>query len=333
MLFNRFLSCMVVMLSLSLNGNSEQVEKMVILGGGMAGLTSAIYAGQMQMAPLVVEGAANSGQTQAIYRIDNYPGFPEGISGQELAERTRLQAEIFGARFYQGSVVSIDTANYPFVLTFDDGQVCYAESIVVALGTTKKWLDIASEEALKNKGVSGSATADAAKFAGKEVVVVGGGDAALDEAIFLAKTSSKVTIIHRSREFHANESVKEQVLNHPKIEIIWDSAVQEILDPASSKVTGVVLRDVKNGALQTLACEAVFISIGRVPNTQMFKGQLETSQEGLLAVQAFSTQTNIPGVFAAGDISDPTYKKAITAAASGCMAAIDAIRFLSAKSQ
>lgn len=310
--------------------SAQEVEKIVILGGGMAGLSSAIFAGQSGLSPLVVEGK-NSGQTTAVYQIDNYPGFPEGISGDELIQRTKDQALLFGTRFKEGAVQKVDTSSRPFALHFDDGSLVYAESIIVSLGTQKRWMGLDAEKTLMGKGVSGSATYDAPKFSGKEVVVVGGGDSALDEALVLAKYASKVTIIHRQSTFTANEQFQKRVLTHPLIEVIWNSTVTDITDVNKGFVDGVKVKNLHDGSIANLPCEGVFVSIGRIPNTGMFDSSLEITQEGLLKVEAPGTHTSVPGVFAAGDISDPTYRKAITAAASGCMAAIDALNYLDKK--
>lgn len=325
-LFQSIITCALIF---SFPMYAEDIEKVVILGGGTAGLTAAIYTGQVNLSPVVVEGN-NSGQTTAVYRMENYPGFPEGISGEDLISKIHVQAEKFGTRFQAGNVIDVDVTSRPFALTFDDGSLMYAETVILALGTSKRWLDLPSESALMGKGVSGSATADAAFFKGKDVIVVGGGDAALEEALLLAKHASKVTIIHRSHQFMAADYLKQKVFENDKISVIWDSSVDEILDVSKGFVTGVILHNLKSDEITQLACEGVFISIGRKANTDIFKGQIELASSGLVHVEAPGTQTSIPGVFAAGDISDPTYRKAITAAASGCMAAIDVIRYLEA---
>lgn len=306
---------------------AQEAEKVVVLGGGMAGLSSAIFAGQSGLSPLVIEGSS-AGQTTAVYQINNYPGFPEGISGDELIQRTKDQALLFGSRFMEGTVQKVDTSTHPFALYFDDGSLVYAESIIVSLGTQKRWLGLNAEKALMGKGVSGSATYDAPKFTGKEVVVIGGGDSALDEALVLAKYASKVTIIHRQSTFSANEQFQKRVFEHPLIEVIWNSTVTDITDVNKGFVDGVKVKNLEDESIAHLSCEGVFVSIGRIPNTEMFDKSLEITQEGLLKVEAPGTQTSVPGVFAAGDISDPTYRKAITAAASGCMAAIDVLNYL-----
>jgi thioredoxin reductase (NADPH) len=224
--------------------------------------------------------------------------------------------------------VDLDLTGYPFKLRFIDGRTVLAESIIVALGTSKRWLGLPSEEALKGKGVSGSASCDGPLFQGREVVVVGNGDAALEEALALTEFASKVTLINRAEKFRASAYLQERIFAHPKIHVIWSSEVEDILDVTQNRVTAIVLRHFKTQELTTYPCEGVFVAIGRRPNTDLFKGQLELSPSGLIVADSMGTQTSVLGVFAAGDVSDPTYRKAITAAATGCMAAMDANRFL-----
>lgn len=311
----------------------EQIERLVILGSGPAGLTSAIYAGQANLSPLVVEGAECDGQLASVYQMENFPGFPEGINGGDLVDRMRLQAEKFGARFLPGKITEIDLMNRPFRFTFSDGQTVYAEAAIVALGTSKRWLGLKSEEALKGKGVSGSATCEGPLFQDKEVAVIGGSDAALEEALALTKFASKVTLIHRSDKLGASTYLQARVFENGKIQVIWDSAVDDILDPAEGFVTGIVLRNLKTGEKTTLPCDGVFVSIGRQPNTDLFKSQVDMNASGLVVVDAPSTETSVAGVFAAGDVADPSYRKAITASGMGCMAAMDAIRYLNSISE
>lgn len=308
--------------------SKEAIEKLIILGKGPAGLTSAIFAGQADLKPLVVEGNECDSQLEAVYRIENFPGFPEGISGNELIERIHLQAEKFGARFQPGNVVDINLINRPFRLTLNDGQIVYSEAVIIALGTAKRWIGLESEKLLIGKGVSSSATCEAHLFQDQEVVVIGGGDAALEEALALAEYARKITLIHRSNKFNAATYLQDKVFSDGTIQVVWDCSVEEILDVSQGCVTGVVLRNLKTQEKSVLPCNGVFVSIGRQPNTELFKGQLEISPKGLIVVKAPSTQTSIDGVFAAGDAVDLNYRKAITAAAGGCMAAMDAIRFL-----
>jgi thioredoxin reductase (NADPH) len=306
----------------------EPIEKLVILGSGPAGLTSAIYAGQANLKPLVIEGEECDGQLGSVFQMENFPGFPDGIKGGDLIERMHVQAENFGAHFLPGKILEVDLINRPFRLTLSDGRTVYAESMILASGTSKRWLGLESEDALKGKGVSGSATCDGPLFQDKEVVVVGGSDAALEEALALTKYASKVALIHRSNKLNASTYLQDRIFQDKKIQVIWDSAVEEILDPAQDSVTGIILRNLKSGEKTNFRCDGVFVSIGRQPNTALFQEQIEMSASGLIKVASPSTRTNIPGVFAAGDVADPTYRKAITASAMGCMAAMDAILYL-----
>lgn len=307
---------------------AEPIEKLVILGGGTAGLTSAIYAGQAGLEPLVIEGNECEGQLPAVYQMQNFPGFPEGIDGNELVERIHLQAEQFGARFQAGNVVSVDLTERPFRLTLSDGRVVYAEAVIVAVGSQKRWLGLDAEEALKGKGVSGSARCDGDQFVGKEVVVVGGGDAALEEALYLSNFATRVSVVHLRDQLNGNEYLQNQVFSNGKIEVILGAAVDDILGLSQDHVTGVILRDVKSDQKHILPCDGVFVSIGRQPNTDLFEEQLALTTGGLIAVHSPTTETSVPGVFAAGDASDPSYRKAVVAAGVGCMAALDAIQFL-----
>lgn len=330
MSFNFFVLNLLFLVSFILTAFAgHSPEKIVILGSGPSALTAAIFAGQAKLAPLVIEAEENDGQLAAVYRMENYPGFPEGINGDELVERIRLQAANFGARFTSGTILEIDVLNTPFRVSFNDGRTIYAESLIVALGTTKRWVGLDSEKKLKGKGVSGSALNDGPLFGGREVVVLGGGDAALQEALALTEHASKITLIHRGSTFTAAPYLQERVAADKKIHAILDVAIEDITGVSEGRVTGVTLRDIKTEGRKFYPCEGVFVSLGRQPNTDFFKGQLEIGATGLLVVEPYCTATNIPGVFAAGDISDPTYRKAITAAATGCMAAMDAIKFLS----
>lgn len=308
--------------------SAERVEKLVILGAGPAGLTSAIYAGQANLAPLVIEGNNNNSQLANVYQMENFPGFPQGVTGKELLGRMYLQAEKFGALFYQGILVDVDLSSRPFRLTLSDGEIIYSEALIIASGSSKRWLGLDSEEALKGKGVACSATLEAPQFRDKDVAVIGAGDAALEEALVLTKYARKVTLVCRSNKFSASPYLQEKIFSDVKIQIIWNSAVDEILDVLQERVTAIALRDLKSGERSILPCEGVFVSIGSQPSTALFQGQLEIKSSGFIVVDSPGAATTIPGVFAAGDVSDPRYRKAITAAAAGCIAAIDAIRFL-----
>lgn len=302
------------------------VEKLVILGAGPAGLTSAIYTGQADLSPLVIEGEECEGQLETVYHMENYPGFPQGINGDELVQLMKEQAKKFGARFQHGSVVEVDLSIRPFRLKLSSDKWIFAETLIIALGSSKRWLGLESEEILKGKGVCGSASCEAPNFKGKEVVVVGGGDAALEEALALTEYAEKVTIIHRNRKLNGAFYLVERIVHHPKIQVILNSGVDEILDISKGKVTGIVLRNLETQETLKIDCEGVFVSIGRNLNTALFKDQLKLTAQGLIAVKYPTTQTSVPGVYAAGDVCDTIYRKAITAAGSGCMAALDIIR-------
>lgn len=307
---------------------TANVEKVVILGSGPAGLTAAIFAGQSNLYPLIVDGEEAGGQPVNIHRIENYPGFPEGIDGKELTERFRQQAEIFGAHFHPSHVVSLDLTNRPFHIILADGQELFAESLVVATGTIPKPLGLAAEEALKDKGVSTNATRDAPRFKSKEVVVVGGGDVAMESALVLAEHASKVTVIYSKDQFYASSYLQERVFANRKIATRFNTEVVEILDLSQKRVTGVVVKDVKTKKQSSLACEGIFIANGRIPNTKLFSGKLEMTDAGYIVTHPDTTKTSVAGVFAAGDIMQNAYRKVVTSTASGAMSAIDATLFL-----
>ncbi len=307
---------------------SEEPENVVILGGGPAGLTAAIYAGQGGLLPLVVEGEKCEGQLAVVNHMENYPGFPEGISGDDLLHSIHIQAEKFGARFKSGKIIDVDLLHRPFRLTFSDGQTLYSHAVIIALGTAKRWIGLDSEKALLGKGVSGSAACEASLYQNEDVVVVGGGDAALEEVLALSEYAAKVTLIHRNNHLNASNYLQEKIFSKHNIQVILNSAVDEILDVSQNRVTGIIVRNLQTQERSDLPCKGVFVSIGRKPNIDLFKGQLEISASGHIIVHPSTSQTSIPGVFAAGDVCDPTYRKTITAAGFGCMAALDTIRYL-----
>ncbi len=261
--------------------------------------------------------------------VENYPGFPEGIQGPELMELFRKQAARFGAELIQQDVTRVDFSKRPFKVVVEDKEY-QAKSIVIATGASAKWLGIPSEKALQGFGVSACATCDGFFFKGKEVVVVGGGDSAIEEATFLTKFATKVTIVHRRDSLRASKIMQDRARKNPKIGFIWDSTITEIKDPAQKKVTGVVLKNLKTNKTSDYACQGIFMAIGHEPNTQVFKGQVDLDKKGYIQVQN-GTYTNVPGVFACGDVQDFKYRQAVTAAGSGCMAALDAERFLEAE--
>jgi thioredoxin reductase (NADPH) len=300
----------------------------VILGSGPAGLTAAIYAARAQLKPLVVDGSDPGGQLMITSEVENYPGFPEGINGPELMEKLRKQAARFETRFREGTVTGVDFSGKPLRLTIDGTDTLECEALIVATGASARWLGLESETALRGGGVSACATCDGFFFQGKEVVVIGGGDTAVEDALFLTHYASKVSIVHRRDELRASKHMGTAAEKNEKIRFIWNSVIQEIKDPAKKQVTGVVLKNVKTGELTDFACDGVFVAIGHKPNTDALQGRLETDAAGYIVTQPHSTRTSVAGVFAAGDVADPRYRQAVSAAGSGCMAAIDAERFL-----
>jgi thioredoxin reductase (NADPH) len=306
-------------------------ENVVILGSGPAGLTAAIYCARANLNPLVLEGRDPGGQLMITSDVENYPGFVDPIGGPELMAAMRGQAERVGARFQTGEVSSADLKGRPFVLTTEGGRI-ETQTLIISTGARARWMGLESETALRGKGVSGCATCDGFFFKGKEVVVVGGGDTAVEDAIYLTHFCSKVTLIHRREELRACKLLGARARKNPKIEFAWNAVVTEILDVAKGEVTGVRVKDVKSGALREIPCQAVFVAIGYTPSTAPFKGQLEMDKDGYLITPKTSTATSVRGVFAAGDCQDPVYRQAIVAAGTGCMAAIDAERFLQEQS-
>jgi thioredoxin reductase (NADPH) len=307
------------------------MNKIVIIGSGPAGLTAAIYCARANLAPLVIEGLQPGGQLTTTTEVENYPGFPTGVDGTTLVMTMRAQAERFGTRFQRGDVVSVDFSARPLSLVLDEGQRIEAATVIVASGARAQYLGIESEQKLIGRGVSGCATCDGALYRDVPVAVVGGGDTAMEDALFLTRFASRVTLIHRRNEFRASRIMSERVKSHPKIDIAWESVVSEVLDVARNEVTGVRLKHVGTGVERVVNVNALFVAIGHVPNTKPFKGQLDMNGQGYLV--ANNTRTNVEGVFAAGDVQDPSYRQAITAAGSGCMAALEAERYLGHKEQ
>ncbi len=302
------------------------MHQLIILGSGPAGLTAAVYAARAHLKPLVVEGHEAGGQLTLTTTVENYPGFPDGVLGPDLIKAMRSQAERFGAAFRQGDASAADLRQRPFRLTID-GAVEECQALIIATGASAKLLGLEGERLLMGHGVSTCATCDGFFFQDQEVLVVGGGDSALEEAIFLTKFATRVTVIHRRDKLRASKIMQEKALKNPKIEFIWDSTLQEILDTTAQKVTLARIRNLKTGAIVERPADGIFIAIGHTPNTQIFRGSLEMDGVGYLKTHD-GTKTSVPGVFAAGDVQDHVYRQAITAAGSGCMAAIDAERFL-----
>jgi thioredoxin reductase (NADPH) len=305
------------------------MEKVVIIGSGCAGLTAAIYAARSNLSPLVLTGVMPGGLLTTTCTVENYPGFPEGVDGYELMTRLQKQAERFGARVkLLQSLEAADLSKRPFVLTVDGAKV-EAQTVIIATGASHRHLGLESERLLEKKGVTYCATCDGAwpVFRNQPLVVVGGGDSACEEALYLTRFASIIHLVHRRDALRASKIMAGRALSHAKIKPVWDSAVTEILDCALDKVTGVRLKNLKTGAESLLPCAGVFVAIGHVPNTQLFKGVVDMDENGYI-VPRRGTATNVPGVFVAGDCADHVYRQAITAAGSGCAAAMDAERFL-----
>ncbi len=308
---------------------ADETHRLVILGSGPAGLTAALYSARANLAPLLIEGAEPGGQLTITTEVENYPGFEHGIQGPELMNVFRLQAERFGTKFVVGEVTAVDLRKRPFELAAGKKTIG-ADALIIATGASAKLMGIDSEKRLMGYGVSACATCDGAFFKNKEAVVVGGGDTAMEEAAFLTRFCTKVTIVHRRNALRASKIMQDRVAGNPKIAFIWDSVVEEIFGEQKTGVSGVRLKNLKTGAASDFRTDAVFVAIGHQPNTRIFEGQLEMDELGYLKVRPGSTYTKVEGVFAAGDVADKVYRQAVTAAGTGCMAAIDAERWLEA---
>ena len=309
------------------------MEKVVIIGTGCAGLTAALYTARAQLAPLVLTGLMPGGLLTTTSIVENFPGFPEGIDGYELMMRTQKQAERFGAKVQFGTVESVDLSKRPFTVVVD-GEPVQAETIIIASGAGHKHLDVPGEDELEKKGVTYCATCDGAlpMFRNQPLVVVGGGDSACEEASYLTRFASTVYLIHRRDTLRASKIMADRTLANPKIKPIWDSVVTEVLDVKQNKVTGVKIKNLKTNAETSLDCAGVFVAIGHIPNTQLFKGVIDMDDAGYIQ-RRNGSETNVTGVFVAGDCADRVYRQAITAAGMGCAAAMDCERFLSAQNQ
>jgi thioredoxin reductase (NADPH) len=309
------------------------MEKVVIIGSGCAGWTAALYTARASLSPLVLTGKQPGGLLTTTSIVENFPGFPEGVDGYELMTRMQKQAERFGARASFGLVEKVDFSKRPFTLMVD-GEKMEAETIIIATGASHKHLGVPGEDLLETKGVTYCATCDGALpvFRNQPLVVIGGGDSACEEAMYLTRFGSVIQLVHRRDTLRASKIMAERTLSNPKIKPVWDSAVTEVLDVKQDKVTAVKLKNFKTGAESVLNCAGVFVAIGHGPNTEIFKGQIETGENGYI-IPKKGTMTNVPGVFVAGDCADHVYRQAITAAGAGCAAAIDAERFLAAQNQ
>jgi len=306
---------------------NAQHHELIIIGSGPAGFTAGIYAGRADLKPLIFEGLQPGGQLTITTDVENFPGFPDGVMGPDLMEAMRKQAQRFGCQSVYEMINDVDLSKRPFTLK-SDSNTYTCDALIICTGASAKTGKLPNEAELMGRGLSACATCDGFFFRDKEVVVVGGGDSAMEEAHFLTKFASKVTVVHRRDAFRASKAMQHRVLNHPKIEVIWNNGVVELLGDKTTGLKGCILEDTTNGEKRELKADGLFYAIGHKPNTDLFKGALDMDEVGYLTVQPHSTKTNIEGVFAAGDVADSHYRQAISSAGSGCMAAMDAEHFL-----
>jgi thioredoxin reductase (NADPH) len=306
------------------------MQNITILGTGIAGCTAAIYTARANLAPLVISGPEDGGQLTLTTDVENFPGFPEGVQGPELVQMCKKQAEKFGAKFEMDLVQGLEKIDGGYELNLMSGKKIQTKTLIISTGASARWLGLESEKEYKGRGVTTCAVCDGKFFEGKEVIVIGGGDSAMEESLFLTKFATKVTIIHRRDNFRASKIMADRVLKHEKIEVKWNSTVEEVLGDGK-KVTGVKLKNVKTGNSEDFNCDGVFLAIGHIPNTKFLQGKLKLDEQGYLKCDRFM-HTNLTGVFAAGDVQDTKYRQAITAAGSGCQAAMEAEKFLSENS-
>ena len=312
-----------------------ELENVVIIGSGPAGWTAALYASRANLNPVVYEGVLKpekpdqipGGQLMLTTDVENYPGYPEGVTGPKMMEDFKKQATRFGTRVVSGDITKVDFSKRPFTLWSGDETV-EARTVIISTGAAARWLGLESETKLRNHGVSACATCDGALYRGVEHVVAGGGDSAIEEGTFLTKFATKVTIVHRRDKLRASKIMQKRAFDNDKIEFAWDSVIDDVLDVEAGKVTGVRLRNVKTGESRVQECGALFLAIGHVPNTEIFRGQIDLNEKGYIKVQSHTSYTNVEGVFACGDAMDARYRQAVTAAGTGCMASIDAERWL-----
>ena len=303
-------------------------HKLIILGSGPAGLTAAIYAARAILKPVVISGREAGGQLMITSDVENYPGFPEGIKGPELMELLKSQAIRFGTEFFNGDVVDVDLSKRPFKITLENNETLKCESMIVSTGASARWLGIDSEKKFSGKGVSACATCDGFFFRDQDVAVVGGGDTALEEALYLVNICKSVTLIHRRDEFRGSKIMQKRVFENEKISILWDTVVEEVQGNSSEGMTSLKVKNVKTNKVIVHPFSGLFVAIGHIPNTRLFKDALELNENGYVKVAPGTTQTSVEGVFASGDVQDYVYRQAVTAAGTGCMAAIEAERWL-----